>query len=279
MRASRWGLCPPACLSIAVAFALLLGASPSRAQSPPQPGQAPRPPSMFGGMMSGLQIPPPTPPSAASLRVSEELDEAKRQDSGRGLEWVWIDVEGGFEQLGLQTFNAGTAAFLAGLVPTSASGGVVGVGVGARLLYFTLLLRGRVGIFDIGELYRLGLEGGFHVPLGRVEPRVALAAGYAQMANLHDVVGGAAGSAIALRGFHARVGAGLDYYVTPVFSIGGDVSGELLGLTRPALSMAQVTNIQKSAPANLQKSADLLLQSSSGWGGTLAATALLGLHF
>jgi hypothetical protein len=229
--------------------------------------------------MMGLQIPPPTPPSPESIRTGEELDEAKRQDSGRRLEWVWADANAGFEQLGLQTFNAGTSAFLAGLVPTSASGGVVGAGVGARLLYFTFLVRGRVGVFSSGQLYRLGLEGGFHVPLGRLEPRVALGLGYAQMANLHDLANGTLASAVALRGFDVRASGGLDYYVTPFLSIGGDLSAELLGLTRPALSQAQVTTIQANAPTGLAQNASLLLQSSAGWGGTLAAAAVLGLHF
>jgi hypothetical protein len=69
--------------------------------------------------------------------------------------------------------------------------------------------------------------------------------------------------------------------VTPFFSIGGDASAELLGLVRPALVAAQVTNIQMSSsitPAQKQ-SASLLTQSSIGLGGTLAVTALLGLHY
>jgi len=251
------------------AAAIALTASPARAQAPGQ--------GMFGGM---LNLPPPTPPSPESIRTTKALDEAKAEDAGRKLEWVWVDVEGGFEQIGLETFSGGTS-FLGGMVPTSGSGGTVSAAAGVRLLFFTLLLRGKVGVFSAGQLVRFGLEGGFHIPFGRVEPRLAIGAGYAQMANLHDDVGGAAASAISLKGFHARAGAGIDYYVTPIFSIGGDLSAELLGLVRPALSQAQVTNIEMSKSLSTTQVADvkLLSQSATAWGGTLAATAVLGLHF
>ncbi len=262
MRISR------ALLSLSAA-AIALVASQAHAQAPAQ--------GMFGGI---LQLPPPTPPSPESISTSKELDDAKREDAGRKLEWAWVDVQGGFEQIGLETFGGGTS-LLGGLVPSSGSGGVVSAAGGVRLLFFTLLLRGKVGVFSGGELIRVGIEGGFHIPLGRVEPRVAIGAGYAQMANLQDDVGGAAASAISLKGFHARAGAGLDYYVTPIFSIGGDFSAELLDLVRPALSKAQVTTIEtsKGISSTQAGNAKLLLQSANGLGGTLAATAVLGLHF
>lgn len=263
----------PSALPLLASVALLLCAGSAGAQAPP-------PAAAQGGFGGMLRLPPQTPPSPESIKTTQELDDAKREDAGRKLEWVWADVSGGFEQLGLETFGGGKS-FLAGMVPTSASGGVVSAAAGARLLFFTLLLRGKVGIFDSGQLYRLGLEAGFHVPLGNVEPRVEIGAGYAQMANLHDDVGGAAAEAISLRGFSAHAGGGVDYYVTPVFSIGGDFSAELLGLVRPALSKAQVTNIEetKGISSTLKGNAGLLLDGATGWGGTLAATAVLGLHF
>jgi hypothetical protein len=273
----------------ALALAIALGAPHAQAQwqppaAAPQPQVAP-PASPFAGLLGGgLTLPPPTPPSPESIRTAEELDQAKRDDAGRRLEWVWIDVDGGFEQLGMQTFSGGGPqhdGLVAGFVPTSSSGGMVSAAAGARLLFFTLLVRGRIGFFDSGQLYRVGPEVGFHVPLGRVEPHVALGLGYAAMGNVRDVVGGVAAADISLRGFYARVSAGLDYYVAPIFSIGLDLSADLLGLTRPALSAAEVQLIQTSGGvgAGLKQSAALLGQSGSAWGGTLAAAARLGLHF
>ena len=217
------------------------------------------------------------------LATIRQLDQAKQDDSGRGLTWLWIDVNGGFEQLGMQALNGGNQGFVAGFVKTSSSGGVVDAGVGAQLLLFTLLLRGRIGVFDSGQLYRVGPEVGFHVPLGRVEPHVALGVGYAGMGGLHETVAldSVAASAFSLRGFYARLDAGIDYYPTPVFSFGADVSAELLGLFRPALTADEVQLITAAAglSTSLAKSAPLLLASGTGWGGTFAVTGVAGLHF
>jgi hypothetical protein len=256
-------------------FAFSLHTASAEAQWQPPPAPPP------GGMFSGLVPAPPPPPTPAMIRTEQQLDQSKQDDAGRRLEWVWIDVQGGFEQLGMQTFNGGAPGFVAGFVDTSSSGGCVGVGAGARLLFFTLLLRGRLGVFDSGLLYRLGVEAGFHVPLGNVEPHLTLGLGYAAMGDLHDTVGGVAAEAIAIHGFYTRVTAGLDYYVTPIFSVGLDLSTELLGLTRPALTEAAVQKIEASpgVSASLKSNADLLASAGAGWGGTIAVTGSLGLHF
>jgi hypothetical protein len=257
------------------ASTIVLCASSAEAQWQPPPP----PPS--GGMLSGLTPAPPPPPTPAQIRTVQELDQAKRDDAGRRLEWVWSDVQGGFEQLGMQTLNGGARSFVAGFVDTSSSGGCVSVGAGARLLFFTFLLRGRLGVFDSGLLYRIGGEAGLHIPLGNVEPHLALGLGYAAMGGLHDTVGGAAAQAIAIRGFYTRVTAGLDYYVTPIFSVGADLSTELLGLTRPALTAAEVQNVKDSpgVGASFKSNADLLAGAGTGWGGTVAVVGALGLHF
>ena len=147
---------------------------------------------------------------------------------------VWIDPGGGFEQLGLQSFNGGNQSFAGGFVKSSSSGGAVGAGVGARFLFVTLVLRARIGVFDSGQLYRFGPEIGFHVPLGRIEPHAELGLGYASMGGLQDTVGGGAAGDIALRGFYTRVSAGLDYYPTPIFSLGAAASPADLLVLSPA---------------------------------------------
>jgi hypothetical protein len=226
-------------------------------------------------------MPAPTPLTPEQQRTIQRLDLAKRLDSGRGLDVVWIDVEGGFEQLGLQTFNGGDQSFVGGLVKTSASGGSVSAAAGARFLFLTLLLRARVGVFDMGELYRIGPEVGFHVPLGSVEPHAELGLGYAAVGGLKDTVGGGAAGDLALRGFYTRVSAGLDYYPTPIFSIGALLSTDLLVMVRPALTSAEVSNIQTlpGASATQKQSASLLSSAGTGVGGTLAVSAVAGLHF
>jgi hypothetical protein len=273
-------------------LAILLGASRAEAQAPgaappAPPGAAPAagPAAPPGGGLLGagqpqLVMPPPAPMTPEQLRTVQLLDAAKREDSGRRLEWLWFDVDGGFEQLGLQALNGGDQGFVAGFVKTSSSGGAVSAGVGARFLFLTLLLRARVGVFDSGQLYRVGPEAGFHVPLGRLEPHVALGLGYAAMGNLHDTQNGAA-SAIALRGFYSRVSGGVDYFLTPAFSIGAAASADLLVLVRPALTSAQVQVLQANGNVDTahKSSAALLTSTGTGVGGTIAVTGVAGLHF
>jgi hypothetical protein len=217
-----------------------------------------------------------SPPSPASQRTSQMLDWAKTADSGRGLELLWFDAGGGFEQLGMQTFNGSNQGFVGNLVKTSSSGGVVSASAGVRLLYFTFTVRGAVGVFDSGQLYRVGPEAGFHVPLGNVEPHVSLGLGYAAVGDLRDTVGGAAAASIGLHGLYARVGVGVDYFVVPAFSLGITATTELLALFRPALTTAEVSLLKPKLPSG---QADLLASSGTGLGGTVALTAVAGLHF
>jgi hypothetical protein len=242
------------------------------------------PPTLPGAGLLGvgapqISIPPPAPLTPEQVRTVQRLDAAREQDSGRGLDWIWADVSGGFEQLGLQALSGGDLTFVGGLVNTSSSGGAVSAGVGARLIFLTLLVRGRIGVFGSGQLYRIGPEVGFHVPLGRVEPHGGIGLGYAAMGKLHDNVGGAA-AAIALRGFYTRVDAGLDYYPVPAFSVGLDLSADLLGMVRPALTAPQVQLIQNAAglDAAQRTGAGLLTSTGTGWGGTVAVSAQLGIH-
>ena len=273
----------PTQASTVLVVALALAAARAEAQPAPAPSSPTPPPAMpFGGLFQGMSVdvalPVATPPTPAMIETVRMLDEAKREDSGLGLTWVWIDVQGGFEQIGLQALNGGNRSFVAGFADTSGSGGVVGVGAGVRLLFFTLLLRGRVGVFSGGQLYRAGAEAGFHIPLGRVEPHLALGVGYAGVGNLQDATGGVG---LSIRGFYTRADAGLDYYLAPAFSLGLGVSSELLGLSRAALSAVSVQqiNANPAVPASLKASTGLLEQGATGWGGTLAVTMTAGLHF
>ncbi|AGP34908.1 hypothetical protein [Sorangium cellulosum] len=256
-----------------------LGASPGGGAAAPAQTN-PYDPSMQAG---GLAPPPPmtTPePEPVSPDDTERrLDDAKKEDSGRGLELIWLNVEGGYENVGLQTFNIDEEEFTAGFISSSANGGVLGAGAGVRLLYFTLGARGRVGFFDDWQLFSLGGEVGLHLPLGRLDPHVDLGFGYAGLGSFKSAVSGAA-DAIAIRGFYGRISGGLDLYLSPVFSIGANASWELLALTRPGLSTAQIDRIKgEAAAAPQQAKADLLAAEGSSVGSALALTAVAGLHF
>ncbi|AUX40785.1 hypothetical protein SOCE26_021860 [Sorangium cellulosum] len=255
------------------------GASPQGATSPDPPN--PYDPSMQAG---GLAPPPPmTPPDPLPVSsdggTAQHLDESKKEDSGRGLEIAWLNVEGGYQNVGLQTFNIDEEELTAGFISSSANGGVVGAGVGLRLLFFTVGARGRVGFFNEWQLFSAGGEVGMHIPLGKLDPHVDLGFGYAGLGSFKSAVSGAA-DAIAIRGFYGRISGGLDIYLSPVFSLGANASWEVLALTRPGLSSQEIERIRSETAATPQQAkADLLAAEGSSVGSALAVTAVAGLHF
>jgi hypothetical protein len=258
---------------------------PPQGTAPASPAPAtpsPYDPSMQAG---GLTPPPPMqapsgsaspPPSGGTTR---QLEEAKKEDSGRGLELVWINVEGGFENVGLSTFNVDEEELTAGFISTSSSGGMVGAGVGLRLVFITLGARGRVGFFNDWQIFSLGGELGAHIPLGVLDPHVDLGFGYAGLGSFDSVVTGAA-DAITIRGFYGRVSGGLDLYVSPAFSLGLNASWEFLGLTRPGLSTGEIQRIKEDPSTNPEQTkADLLATEGTSYGSAFALTGVAGLHF
>jgi hypothetical protein len=216
---------------------------------------------------------PPT-----KTETEQDLDDAKEKDSGRGLSFVWLNVEGGYEHVGLQTFNIDEQNFTAGFIETSANGGVIGAGLGVQLLFLTIGARGRIGLLDAWQLFSVGGEIGFHIPIGRLEPRFNLGGGYAAVGSFSDAVLGEETS-VSIRGFYARAGGGLDFFITPVFSIGGAVSWEFMGLTRPGLSPTEIASIEGRASDVEKAKAQALAAEGSGYGSAFTATGVLGLHF
>lgn len=274
------------------------GAAPGQFQPDPAQPTAPAAPAPnpFGGMNAGGLAPPaPEAPPAASgpptygdpaafgaappaSSTDEDLDRAKKEDAGRGLTWFWVEVGGGFEHVGLQTFNVDEAAFNAGFIETSASGAVIDGGLGARLLFLTLGARGRLGFFAPWELARVGGEIGLRVPIGRIEPRVDAGFGYAALTGVSSTGGAAIDASI--DGVYGRLGAGLDVYPLEWLAVGGGISWEVLALSRPGLSLADIAGIEEQAeddPAGA--SATALAAEGSGYGSSIAITARVGAHF
>jgi len=101
-------------------------------------------------MQAGGLVPPaPLPPGATrgSNATERDLDDAKTKDSGRGLRWVMITGDGGFEHVGLQALKASDPALAAGFGKSTASGAYAGGSLALRLLFLTLGGRGQVGLF------------------------------------------------------------------------------------------------------------------------------------
>jgi hypothetical protein len=255
-------------LSLLALPALACWAAPALAQGPaPAPAQS--------NLESGGLRPPEavdssqqTPPDANAPSTEKELEQADQEDSGRGLEWIWLNAEVGTQHLGLGTFKADKLVDPK-LVKTTQTGLLFGAGIGARILVFTVGARFRLGTFQDWQLWTLDAEGGFRIPIGKLEPYFTVAAGYAALGSFKTDA--PASSKADVKGFNARLGAGLDYYLSNTFSVGGNLSGDVLFLSRSKVSGAADSASEDEATVYAEDG------SSIGAGATL--TAVVGLHF
>lgn len=208
-----------------------------------------------------------------SAQQEQKLERAEKEDSGRGLEFFWMNGEIGVEHIGLQTFKK-NGLLDTGVVKTTQTGVAFGGGLGVRLLFLSIGARFRMGSFSEWQLWTLGAEVGYRIPIGNLEPYFTLGGGYASLGGFgSDNIGSGLKSAnVDISGYYIRGGAGLDYYVTPVFSIGATLTGELIGLSRPGVKQSDLTQ-----PSGTTESVYLADGSSLGFGGTLMA--VIGLHF
>lgn len=230
-------------------------------------------------MQAGGLAPPPsidgtTPPPPPS-DTERQLAEADKEDSGRGLEFVWLDGEIGIQHLGLQTFKA-NHLIDAQVVKTKQSGPVYGGGLGVRLLFLTAGARFRLGNFSDWQLWTLDAEVGFRIPIGRLEPYFDFAGGYASMGQFSSANVSASAydkAGVSVKGFDARIGGGLDWYLSNVVSIGGKASGDLMFLSRSKVAASNLTGSGGTLAANVYGA------DGSSIGGGLTLTAVVGLHF
>jgi len=201
-----------------------------------------------------------------------QLRKAEQKDSGRELEWFYLNAEGGYQVLGLQTLSSKDLAY--GTTSTSGSGPMVGAGLGVRLMFITIGARARMGMFEQYKATTLNAELGWHLPLGSIEPYFTIGGGYAFLSSLEAARWGSSDASV--RGFDIRGGFGLDYYVTPVFSIGGNLTGDFLFLSRKAVT-PDSSAIQ---PGGLDVAAQKAAKSDgSSVGASFTSSIVLGLHF
>lgn len=263
--------------AIAAAISTIGSTATAHAQSPQNPGYpsapspyTPTPPSPLEA--GGLRPPTssmPTSPSAESQTL-DQLERSEREDAGRGLEFFWIDVEGGYEYASLGAFRS-DALLGAGGVEDTGSGLALGVGAGVRVIFSTL--GGRLRLLRAGgwDLWTLNAEVGLHLPIGALEPSFTFGVGYAWLGT--PSAEGATGfdaDAVDVDGVDARLGANLDYYVNPLLSFGARASFEALALWRSGA--AQPAVVPASTAETYARDGDGI-----GFGVTLGATA--GLHF
>lgn len=227
-------------------------------------------PNQGNDMQAGGLRPPPPEQTEESARTEENLQKADQEDSGRGLEFFYVNVEGGVQHVGLQTLSSDNMVD-SSVANSTQTGAMFGAGLGVRLLFITIGPRFRLAHFGDFDMWTLGAEVAMRFPLGNIEPYVMLGGGYASLGSFEGS-GAVKPGDVHARGFDVRAGGGLDYYVTPVFSVGANVSTDLLALTRPAV--APNVAAAPGAPGTVNYAAE---GSSVGMG--VAGTAVVGLHF
>lgn len=214
-----------------------------------------------------MLLPPPPPPRPEQTQTEHQLERAEREDSGRGLQFVWLTPEVGFEWASLALLSD-SDLFDGDLISGDSLGLVLGGGAGLRFLYFTGGARFRYGLLEDYHLMSVGLEGALRIPRGKVEPYAFAGAGYVRASNFEaeDQVfaSGTRRDDLVASGFNLRLGGGLDYFVTPVFSAGARLEADVVFLSRPAV---------------LQSGGGIYASDGSGIGLVTNALLVLGLHF
>lgn len=207
--------------------------------------------------------------AAGPNQTEAELARADREDSGRGLQYFWLNGEVGVGHFGLGTFKAN--GLVDASVATTQTGLVAGAGLGARIVFFTVGARFRYAAFSEWKLWTLGAEGGVHMQLGSIEPYATLGAGYAGLSGVKPVPvgGGEATTSVGGGGVDVRLGLGFDYYFTNIFSMGVKATGDMLFLSRSKQAGA-------GAPGALPVA---YAADGSSIGGGITGTAVAGLHF
>ena len=252
-------------------------------QNQPPPAGGYGQPSSAGQMQSGGLAPPPSSATNSEEgRTEADLQEAEAEDSGRGLEWFYIKVEGGVSHLALQTFKAEAVENI-GFVAETQTGPMMGAGLGFRLIFITLGPQVRLVKTDSYDLWTFELEGGLRMPLGKIEPYLTGAAGFAAMGSFELSNPNAAPET---QGYNVRLGIGMDVYITETFSVGLTGNAELLGLS----VTGTVPNVDRAAPDTTDPNADPAALEQQGLdqlaeanGSTLGiattASLVVALHF
>lgn len=228
-----------------------------------------------------LEPPPPMQqqPQAAPPNSAPETVEDESQDSGLGLEWVWLNADAGYGYANMESFSTKTL----GMQKAASSGPAFGVGAGVRLLFLTIGLRARdLMLSDIGNLWELGGEAAFHIRVWHIDPYFGVRGGYNFVGSLSgssvSVATGNTPSDVSVHGFNVGPMVGIDVYFAHAISVGADVDTQFLFISRPpvplpsGVSQAQLGMLDPRAQ-------ELYKNSGSSAGIQVTPTIHLGVHF
>jgi hypothetical protein len=231
-----------------------------------------------GGLAPPEPLPASPPPPDPPRGPEDELRRADEEDSGRGLEFFWVNGELGFSHLGLQTFNANDLVD-AEVVDSKQTGLTFGGGLGFRLIFLTLGARFRLGTFSQWQLWTLNAELGLRLPYGSVEPYFTFGGGYASIGSFDagNIGSGLNSAGVDITGFNVRGGFGIDVYVSETFSIGGNFTTDVMFLQRPRVEEPDF--VGNLPPEQQEQAEEVYGRDGTSIGGGVTLMAVAGLHF
>jgi hypothetical protein len=183
---------------------------------------------------------------------SEKLGADEKKDSGRGLEWVYLNADGGFAYTDMGSFGSTKLS----VQNTPSSGPTFGVGAGIRLFILTIGARANLDLLSSYDLWRLDGEIGIHIPIGHWDPYIGLHGGYCFVGSLQDGLSGS--SNVSISGGDAGLALGVDYYFNHFVSLGLEASGSILFLhsAPPALPAGSSSALSPSESMLYQQTGD-----------------------
>ena len=208
-----------------------------------------------------LQPPPPmaASPSAAYYPPPSTSDES--QDSGLGLEWVYLNADAGFAYTNMSSLSSTNLA----IQQASSAGGAFGLGAGVRLLFFTLGVRGRDLQLSDFNLWELDGEAALHIRVWRIDPYFGVRGGYAFVGSLGSgsvsVASGGSSSDVSVHGINVGPMFGIDVYLSSLFSIGAEANAEFLFLKRPPVALPAGVTTSMLSPDQQQTRSCLSVRS------------------
>jgi hypothetical protein len=243
----------------------------------PPPPIAPPPPMTAPGPGAPGQ-PATTQEQMQQAETNQRLDEAEKKDTGRKFELFWLDGQIGGSYINMKQFSSETFA----IENASAGGPMFAVGAGVRLVVFVAGARLRHHALSSFNMWQINGEAGLKAPIGKLDILIQLHGGYSFVGRLGDAGAGtasgtpASSDAVSIRGFNAGLEVGLDYYVSPLFSVGVGAMGDFLLLNRPPADLPPGLTAEQQAAI---KSEPLYGATGTSAGLMVAGGLRLGLHF
>ena len=267
--------------SIAAAQDLAPPPPMTQQQTQTQPQPQPQP------TTTQLAPPPPMqqqPPPPAT--TEQKLDDSKKEDSGRGIELVYVNAQVGgvFDAIG--TFNNSLQ-----IQQTNAGGAMFGAEAGVRFVWLTLGARFRYDTLPTAfNIWQLDAVLGFHIPLGSWDPYVSIHGGYSAIGSIDPsnfnvsqlcdkCTQQDAANGFSSKGANVGFSVGVDYYVAKFFSIGVDGGFEFLFLHRDPLAIPTACSQDPTGSCQAAVQSNPLYQNSGDAAGvSVMASAHLALH-